>query len=89
MRRVVELTRHFRVPAVLCLNKVDINRELAAQVRREADALDVPVIGQIHYDPAVTRAMVRGVPVVEDEASLAGRELRELWEHLRERLGVR
>jgi MinD superfamily P-loop ATPase len=88
MRRVVELTRHFRVPTVLCLNKMDLNRELAAQVRREAEALFVPVLGQLHYDPAVTRAMVRGVPVVEEQGSLAGRELRELWERLRERLEI-
>jgi MinD superfamily P-loop ATPase len=87
MKRVVELTRHFKVKTALCINKVDINHELADRIEDEARELDIPVLGRIRYDPAVTQAQVQCKSVVEIGESPAARDIRELWERTRDAIG--
>ena len=80
--RIGELTRHFRIPALVCINKCDLNSAETARIRREAEAAGMPVVGTIRYDPAVTAAMLEGVSVVEYTERGASADLRELWAEL-------
>ena len=82
MRRVAELTRHFGVATSVCINKADINSELADRLEREARELGLAVLGRIPFDPAVTHAQVRGRSVVEYGDSPAAREIRLIWERV-------
>lgn len=84
MKRVAELTRHFKTKTVVCINKVDINPELSNRLEREARELGLPVLGRVQYDPAVTRAQVHGKSVVENGDSPAAKEIRALWERIRD-----
>lgn len=81
--RVAELCRQLRVPACLCINKADINPELAAAIETDAKRLGIPIVGRIHYDEAFTQAQVEGKTVVECESSVAGTEIRALWKRVR------
>lgn len=81
--RVVELCRQLRVSVCLCLNKADINPEVAAAVETAAERLGVHVLGRIPYDESVTRAQVQGKAVVECESSPAGCEIRALFDRVR------
>lgn len=87
MRRVAELARHFQIQTAACINKADINPELAARLEQEASELDVPVLGQIRYDPAVTRAQVERRSVVEAGSSPASDDIRALWEQVCDAFG--
>jgi len=82
MVRVAELTRHFRTRTAVCINKADINPELSDRLSEEAERLDLEVLGRIRYDPAVTRAQVKGVSIVEYGDSPAARDVRALWERV-------
>lgn len=82
LRRVLELTRHFGIKTAVCINKADINPDLTDQICRDTENYDVPVLGQIRYDTAVTRAQVQGRAVVEDRGSLAAEDIRELWQRI-------
>jgi MinD superfamily P-loop ATPase len=86
MKRVGELTRHFNMKAAVCINKADINPEIAE--RLEAEALDsgIPVLGRIRYDASVTQAQVRGVSVVEAGPSPAADEIRAVWTRVKDAL---
>jgi MinD superfamily P-loop ATPase len=86
LRRVAELTRHFRTRALVCINKVDINPDLAARIEVEARTLGIPVVGRIPYDVAVTEAQVHGTSVVERGDGPASMEIRALWERVRRNL---
>ncbi len=81
--RVAELCRQLRVPACLCINKADINPELATTIETDAKRLGIPIMGRVHYDETVTRAQVQGKTVVECDGSLAGTEIRALWKRVR------
>jgi MinD superfamily P-loop ATPase len=87
MERVAQLTRHFGVKTAVCINKADINPELADELERKAAKMDLPVLGRIRYDPAVTWAQVHGKAVVEGGASPAEGDIRELWERVRDAIG--
>jgi len=90
LRRVAELTRHFGVETAVCVNKVDINPDLAGEIEREAEALGLTVVGRIRYDPVFTAAQVRGTSVVEASGDgPAAEDLTAIWEALRRRLGAR
>lgn len=86
LRRVAELTRHFGVPTGICVNKWDLNRDLADRIEREGSAEGLSPLGRIRYDPAVVRAQVRRRSVVEDADGPLSGEFRALWRTVRARL---
>ena len=63
--RVLQTTAHFRIPALVVINKADIYPEGAARIEAVCAALGVEIIGRIPFDPAVTESMINGEPVTE------------------------
>jgi len=61
--RVLQTTTHFRIPALVVINKADIYQQGAAQIEAVCAELGVEVIGRIPFDPAVTEAMINSEPV--------------------------
>jgi MinD superfamily P-loop ATPase len=83
LERVYELCRHFRIPAYLCVNKADLNVENAKKIRAFGEEKGVQWLGEIPYDPSVTKAMIAGMPVVSLEGSPAGKAILTIWEMLK------
>jgi len=65
MERVLELAKHFRVKAAVCVNKYDLNPDVAQQIERLCENKRLAFLGAIPYDSAVTEAMVAGKTVAE------------------------
>lgn len=82
--RVLELARHFRVPAAVCVNRWDLYPEGASAIADRAGRDGVPVLGRIAYDPQVTAAQVAATTVVE-WGGRAAADIRRLWRRLGER----
>lgn len=79
LQRIGELTQHFRLPTIVCVNKHDLNLQLAEEIGRKASGWGMHVAGCIRYDPAVTAAMLRGLSVVEYTDKGASEDIRRLW----------
>lgn len=77
--RVLALTRHFRVPAAVCVNKWDINQAMTERIERTASDYTASPAGRIPYDPSVTAAQVHGTTVVEHGDGPAAKSIRHLW----------
>jgi len=86
MERVFGLARHFKIPAVVVINKVDLNEEMARTIESSAEEHETPVIGRISYDPIVTRAMVEGKTVVEYSNNSVTKEIREIGKEILQRI---
>jgi MinD superfamily P-loop ATPase len=87
MQRVVELSAFFKIPAMLCVNKFDLNPEQAARIEAFARANNVEVMGRIPFDPVFTRAMVQGKTIMEfDVGSQGAAAVRTIWEGVARRL---
>lgn len=79
LRRVAELCKQFNVKAGVCINKVDINPEVAAAIEVEALQRGMAFLGGIRYDDAVTTAQVRQTTVVENGDGAAASDIRAIW----------
>jgi len=82
LSRLLKLTKHFGVPAFVCVNKWDINSTMTEQIEQQAAADGATVAGRIPYDRAVTAAQVNGQPVVEFSTGPAAQHIQQLWENL-------
>ncbi|MGV8039222.1 MAG: ATP-binding protein [Thermoanaerobaculaceae bacterium] len=81
LERVLELCRHFGVPASVCVNKWDLHPDLTAGIEELARSRQAPALRRIPYDLAVTAAQVQGRPVVE-VGGPAAEEITRLWASL-------
>ncbi len=87
MRRALETTNHFDVPAMVCINKADIYPEGAAGIEAFCQSEGIPVVGRVPFDTTVTGAMVEGQPVtVFQPDAPASRALRRVWDEVTARI---
>jgi MinD superfamily P-loop ATPase len=80
MERVAELAAFFKVPAMVCINKFDLNADASGDIERFVSHRGLSFLGRIPFDPAFTKAMVQGQTIFEyDSHAEAGEAVRELW----------
>ncbi len=82
MARVLELTRHFNIPTAVCVNKWDLNEEMATRIEAEARRAGSAIGGRVRYDKGVTKAQLMGRAVVETDGAPSGNDIRVVWENL-------
>ena len=83
IERVADLTRHFDIPACVCVNKWDLNGDVTVQVERLAARRALAVTGRIRYDRVVTDAQVRKLSVVEYSGNGCAQDIRSVWRSAR------
>ena len=88
LERVLELTRHFGIPAMVVINKADLAPALVARIREAVDKLDVPVLGELPYDTEAVAAMVAGQPVVTHSNGPLAAAIRNVWQQAWRRLAT-
>jgi MinD superfamily P-loop ATPase len=87
LKRVLGVCRHFRVPAWVCVNKADINPDNTKRIKEFCQEEGAPVIGEIPFDPIVTKAMVYESTVVEYTGGKVSNEIQKVWMRLERSLG--
>ena len=88
LERLAALTTHFRTPMVVCLNRADLNSEVASAIERWCATRGIRVVGRIPYDPVFNQALVQRKSVVEIGDGPAARAVREVWEETRAALAA-
>ncbi len=78
--RVAQLTAHFGIATAVCINKWDINPEVAAAIEASVREKGLLFAGRIDYDPAVTRAQVAEQTIVEYTQDGPARQVAAIWE---------
>ena len=79
LERVLATTEHFGVPALVVINKADLNPARSDQIVAYCSERGIEVVGRIPYDTAVTEAMVAGQPVTAFADGAVSLALREVW----------
>jgi len=85
-RRAAQLTQQMAVPALLAINKADLNEEVSGQLEELARQLGIDPLGRIPYDPQVARAQIARKTVVEFSGGPAAEAIRTLWREIERRL---
>lgn len=86
LERVLEVCRYFSVPAVVCINKYDINAENTGKIESFCREEKIEVAARISFDNVVTEAMIKGLPVVEFSHGQVSQEIKNLWDGISGRL---
>jgi MinD superfamily P-loop ATPase len=86
--RVISLTEHFEIPAMVLVNKFDVNEELSSEAEEFARARGARIAGRVRYDDAVTEAQIRGLSVVEHSVHGAAADIVGVWETVVTALGM-
>ena len=87
LERVIGLARHFSMPSVVCINKWDINPEIADEIEQAAVSHGSEVVGKIRYDNEVTKAQIMNASIIEYSSGMIAQEIESLWRHVIYELG--
>jgi len=86
--RVADVAKHFKISVLVCINKWDLNEEIALQIEAHARRHGLRVAGRVRYDRAVTDAQIRRLSVVEYARNGVAGDIRSLWANVRASLNA-
>jgi len=81
LERVLSLTRHFGMPAAVCVNKWDLNPEMTDRIEDKARRTGARIAGRVRYDRSVTLAQMQERAVVETAAPCV-EDVLHVWNQL-------
>ena len=79
MQRVIALTRHFKVTAMLCVNRWDLNPAQATNIENIAAQNNVVPAGRVRVDAVFNAAQRERRTVVEMVTTEVGQDIRHVW----------
>jgi MinD superfamily P-loop ATPase len=89
MERVADLAAFFKIPAMVCVNKFDLNPDEASAIEDFGRERQVKVMGRIPFDPVFTKSMVQGKNIFEYDGHSKGAEaVKKLWDSVALDLGI-
>jgi MinD superfamily P-loop ATPase len=82
LQRVAEVSKHFGIPAMICINKWDINPGVSGQIEQQAITQGMTIAGRIRYDLSVTDAQVHKQAAVEYQTTGVSHDIHAVWEQV-------
>lgn len=82
LERVLELINSFKIKALVCINKYDINLNMTEKIKSYCKENDIEIIGLIPYDDIVTKSINDLKPIILYETSQAGIEIKKIAEKI-------
>lgn len=83
LERVAQLAAHFKMPAMVCINKYDLNPDQTQSIMALANEKNITFVGRIPFDKNFTASMIQGKNIIETgENSQASLAVREIWKNV-------
>jgi MinD superfamily P-loop ATPase len=82
LERVLGVCRHFNVPALVCINKYDINEDNTRQIEDYCLGQGLKTPAKIPFDNVFTESIVKGIPVVEYSRDGVANNIESLWQSI-------
>jgi MinD superfamily P-loop ATPase len=79
MERVMDLARHFSIPAKVIINKYDINLQNSRVIEEICRKRSVSILGRLPFSKKIVESMIKGVPVVTYCSDQVTREIIASW----------
>lgn len=83
LKRVAKLCRHFGIQTVVCINKSDINKKIAEEIKCYCLEQGLPVVGEIPFDDTVMQSINELKPITCYADSAACTAILKIWEKLK------
>lgn len=78
LERILELINSFKIRALVCINKYNINKNMTEKIKNYCKEKHIEIIGLIPYDDIVIKSINDLKPIVLYQKSQAGIEIREI-----------
>ena len=88
LERILDVAQHFRVPAVVCINKYDINKENTEKIELYCKSNNIQIVGKLPYNTIVTEAMIHEKTVIEYTKDDFSKLIVDMWNKVKENLGI-
>lgn len=82
MKRVLSVAEHFKVKAVVVINKYDINEEMGRKIEAFCNENGIEIVGKIPFDKKFVEAMINEKNIVEYDDKLA-ELMEEIWNEIK------
>ena len=86
LERILGVAYHFKIPAVVCINKFDINLDNTKKIEQYCKSNNINIVGKLPYDNIVTDAMIHEKTVVEYSKGDFYNEIIKMWDKVNGRL---
>ena len=86
MERILGVAGHFSIPALVCINKFDINPGNTQVIEKYCAENGLGVVGKIPYDETPTMAMIKEMTVVEFSDNEFSKNIKKIWENIKGKL---
>lgn len=83
LKRVVTLCEHFEVFTMVCVNKYDINEEVADEIEDFVNDSGIELVGKIPYDDMVMKSINELKPITFYKDSIAEKAIEEMWDNIK------
>jgi MinD superfamily P-loop ATPase len=82
MKRIIDTAKRFGASCAVCINKFDINSEIAQEIESYCSGLSIPVVGRIPFDKTVIQAVNRCQSIADYPDSPAGKAILSIWKNM-------
>jgi len=72
---------------LVCINKCDLNPDMAAGIKEYSEGRGMKVAGAIRYDEAFTKAQIMKATVLEYTGGAVSEDVKALWRNVTYALG--
>ena len=86
LERIIGVADHFKISAVVCINKYDINLDNSKEIENYCKDNNINIVGKLPYDTIVTEAMIQEKNVIEYSKNDFSKGLADMWNNIQERL---
>lgn len=82
LKRVIELCEHFKVFTMICINKYDINEDVAKEIEDYINERGLELVGKIPYDDMVMKSINELKPITYYKESIAEKAIENMWDNI-------
>ena len=82
LERIIGVANHFKIPAIVCINKFDINKENTEKIENYCKKNNIEIVGKLPYDIVVTQAMINEKNIIEYSDGDISKKIIEMWNRI-------
>jgi len=88
LERILGVAYHFNIPAVVCINKYNVNLDNTEKIEHYCKNKNIEVVGKLPYDNIVTEAMIHEKNIIEYDKSDFSKKVIKMWNKTKRRLNA-
>jgi MinD superfamily P-loop ATPase len=86
LERILEVSNHFKIPAVVCVNKYDVNLDNTKEIEHYCKDKKINIVGKLPYNTIVTDSMIDEKTLIEYSKNEISKATIEMWNKIMENI---